>query len=113
MNLLITGQHVEITAPIREYVEKKMERVIRHFDQILEIAVILAVDSLSEKGRRQRAEVNLRVKGNVFHVEEFHEDMYAAIDGLVDKLDRQVLRYKGKIQDHQHEAIKYVDNSEL
>jgi putative sigma-54 modulation protein len=112
MNLLITGQHVEITAPIREYVEKKLDRVIRHFDQIIEIAVILAVDSLSEKGRRQRAEVNLRVKGNVFHVEEFHEDMYAAIDGLVDKLDRQVLRYKSKIQDHQHESLKYV-NSEL
>lgn len=110
MNLLITGQHLDITPAIRDYVEKKLDRVIRHFDQIIDIAVILGIEKPSEKDKRQRAEVNLRVKGNVFHLDHYAEDLYAAIDGLVDKLDRQVLKHKGKIQDHQHEALKYVSS---
>lgn len=110
MNLLITGQHLDITPAIRDYVEKKLDRVIRHFDQIIDIAVILGIEKPSEKDKRQRAEVNLRVKGNVFHLDHYAEDLYAAIDGLVDKLDRQVLKHKGKIQDHQHEPLKYVSS---
>jgi putative sigma-54 modulation protein len=108
MNLLITGQHLDVSPAIRDYVEKKIDRVTRHFDQIIDIAVILGVEQLSEKDRRQRAEVNLRVKGNVFHLDHYAEDIYAAIDGLVDRLDRQVLKYKGKVQDHQHESLKHV-----
>lgn len=108
MNLTITGQHLEITPAIRQYVESKLERVVRHFDQIIDIAVILGVEKLSEKGKSQRAEVNLRMKGNVIHVDNVAEDLYAAIDGLVDKLDRQVLKHKEKIQEHQHEGIKRV-----
>jgi putative sigma-54 modulation protein len=106
MNLTISGHHVELTPAIREYVQTKLERVRRHFDHVIDIAVILAVEKLAEKERRQRAEVNLRLRGNVIHVESFAEDLYAAIDTLVDKLDRQVLKYKTKIQDHQHESIK-------
>lgn len=106
MNLLISGQHLDITPSIRQYVENKLDRVVRHFDQIIEIAVILGVDKLSEKDKRQRAEVNVRMKGNMIHLDNFAEDLYAAIDGLVDKLDRQVLKYKEKIQDHQHESAK-------
>lgn len=108
MNLLITGQHVEITPPLRDYVEKKLDRVVRHFDQIIDIAVVLGIEKPSEKDKRQRAEVNLRVKGNVFHLDHYAEDLYAAIDFLVDKLDRQVLRYKEKIRSHQHEPLKHV-----
>lgn len=108
MNLTITGQHLEITPAIREYVESKLERVVRHFDQIIDIAVILGVEKLSEKSKSQRAEVNLRMKGNVIHVDNVADDLYAAIDGLVDKLDRQVLKHKEKIQEHQHEGIKRV-----
>lgn len=108
MNLMITGQHLEVTAALREYVESKLERVIRHSDQIIDIAVILGVEQLAEKDKRQRAEVNLRLKGNVIHVDNVADDLYAAIDGLVDKLDRQVLKHKAKIQDHQHEGIKRV-----
>lgn len=108
MNLLITGLHVDISPAIREYVETKLDRIVRHFDQIIDIAVILGVEKLSDKEKRQRAEVNLRVKGNVFHVEHYAEDLYAAIDGLVDRLDRQVLKHKGKVQDHQHEPLKQI-----
>ncbi|HEV2610113.1 MAG TPA: ribosome-associated translation inhibitor RaiA [Noviherbaspirillum sp.] len=106
MNLMISGQHLDLTPAIRQYVESKLERVLRHFDHVIDVAVILGVEKPSEKDKRQRAEVNLRVRGNVIHVESFAEDLYAAIDSLIDKLDRQVLKYKGKTQDHQHEAIK-------
>jgi putative sigma-54 modulation protein len=106
MNLTISGHHLELTPAIREYVQTKLERIKRHFDHVIDVAVILAVEKLPEKGKRQKAEINLRLPGNVIHVESIAEDLYAAIDGLIDKLDRQVLKYKTKIQDHQHEGIK-------
>ncbi|HZW12997.1 MAG TPA: ribosome-associated translation inhibitor RaiA [Noviherbaspirillum sp.] len=106
MNLIISGHHLELTPSIREYVETKLERIRRHFDHVIDVAVILGVEKPSEKEKRQRAEVNLRLRGNVIHVESFAEDLYAAIDLLIDKLDRQVLKYKTKVQDHQHEGIK-------
>jgi putative sigma-54 modulation protein len=109
MNLLLTGQHVDITPAIREYVETKLARVINHFDQIIDIAVVLGIEAPAEKDKRQRAEVNLRVKGHVFHLDHYAQDLYAAIDGLVDRLDRQVLKHKSKVQDHhQQEALKHV-----
>lgn len=115
MNLLITGQHVDVSPALREYVETKLERVTRHFDQIVDIAVILGVEKPSEKEKRQRAEVNLRVKGNVIHIDHYAEDLYAAIDGMVDKLDRQVLKHKEKVQGHKSEGIKHIaaDNAAL
>ena len=106
MNLTISGHHVELTPAIRDYVQSKLERIMRHFDHVIDVAVILSVEKLAEKDRRQKAEVNLRVRGNVIHAESIAEDLYAAIDILIDKLDRQVLKYKTKVQDHQHEAIK-------
>lgn len=106
MNLLLTGQHVDISPALRQYVETKLERVINHFDQIIDIAIVLGVEKPSEKDKRQRAEVNLRVKGNVIHLDHYAEDLYAAIDGLVDKLDRQVVRHKDKVQNHKNEALK-------
>lgn len=109
MNLLLTGQHLEISPAIRAYVENKLERVVHHFDKVIDIAVILGVEAPSEKDKRQRAEVNLRVKGKIFHLDHYAENIYAAIDGLVDRLDHQVVKYKGKLQDHhQHESVKHV-----
>jgi putative sigma-54 modulation protein len=108
MNLTISGHHLELTPAIREYVQTKLERIKRHFDHVIDVAVILAVEKLPEKEKRQKAEINLRLRGNVIHVESFAEDLYAAIDCLIDKLDRQVLKYKTKIQDHQHEGIKRI-----
>lgn len=109
MNLTITGQHLEVTPALRDYVTSKLERVVRHFDQIIDIAVTLGVEQLSEKDKRQRAEVNVRLKGNAIHLDNVADDLYAAIDGLVDKLDRQVLKHKEKIQSHQHEGIKRTE----
>ncbi|RJF97691.1 ribosome hibernation-promoting factor, HPF/YfiA family [Noviherbaspirillum saxi] len=108
MNLLLTGHHVDISPSLREYVENKLDRVIRHFDQIIDIAVVLGIEKPSEKDKRQRAEVNLRLKGNIIHLDHYAENLYAAIDGLIDKLDRQVVRHKDKLQDHKRAALKHV-----
>jgi putative sigma-54 modulation protein len=106
MNLTISGHHLELTPAIREYVQSKLERIKRHFDHVIDIAVILTVDKLSEKEKRQKAEINLRLRGKDLHVKSLAHDLYAAIDALIDKLDRQVLKYKNKVQNHQHAAIK-------
>jgi len=108
MNLTISGHHLELTPAIREYVQSKLERIKRHFDHVIDIAVILTVDKLPEKEKRQKAEINLHVRGKDLHAESISEDLYAAIDSLVDKLDRQVIKYKTKIQDHQHQALKHM-----
>ncbi|MGE5648954.1 ribosome hibernation-promoting factor, HPF/YfiA family [Noviherbaspirillum sp. UKPF54] len=112
MNLKISGHHLELTQPIRDYVQTKLERIRRHFDNVIDVTVILSVQKLSEKERRQKAEINLHMRGNVIHVESIHEDLYAAIDLMTDKLDRQVLKHKDKIQDHQHEAIKRIPETQ-
>lgn len=109
MNLTISGHHLEITPSMREYVLTKLDRVTRHFDQVVDINVLLSFEKLKEKERRQKAEVTLHVKGKDIFVETSHEDMYAAIDNLMDKLDRQVCRYKDKLQNHHHVAAKRLD----
>lgn len=102
MNLIIHGHHLEVTPALRDYVQDKLSRVRRHFDHVIEANVLLSVDKLDQK-----AEINLRVSGNTIYVESIEEDMYAAIDTLVDKLDRQVLRHKDRMRSHNaHEAIK-------
>lgn len=107
MNFKISGHHLDITPALREFVETKLERVIRHFDQVVGVSVLLSVDNQKEKDRRQRAEIILHLKGKEIFVEAQHEDLYAAIDMLVDKLDRQVIRYKDKVQSHDRESLKY------
>lgn len=113
MNLTISGHHLDVTPAIREYVQSKLERVKRHFDQVIDIAVILTVDNLKEKEKRQKAEINLRMSGKTVYVESLAQDLYAAIDALIDKLDRQVMKYKTKLKGHDHQAIKHLpDDSE-
>ena len=112
MNLTISGHHLEVTPAIREYVQTKLERVKRHFDHVIDIAVILTVDNLTEKEKRQKAEINLRLSGKTVYVESLSHDLYAAIDSLIDKLDRQVMKYKNKVQDHNHQAIKHMPEEE-
>jgi len=106
MNLTISGHHLEVTPSLREYVVTKLERVTRHFDQVVGITVLLSIEKLKEKERRQKAEVTLHVKGKDIFVEHAHEDLYAAIDELMDKLDRQVCRHKDRVQNHHHAAAK-------
>ncbi|MFN5722298.1 MAG: ribosome hibernation-promoting factor, HPF/YfiA family, partial [Betaproteobacteria bacterium] len=97
MNLTISGHHLDVTPPLREYVLNKLDRVRRHFDQVVDVNVILSVEKKKEKEQRQKAEVTLHVKGRDIFVEQSHEDLYAAIDQLMDKLDRQVVRHKDRV----------------
>lgn len=97
MNLQLTGHQLEITPAIRRYVTTKLERITRHFDHVIDVSVILSVDKL-----QQRIEANVHVPGGDIFCESTHEDMYAAIDALMDKLDRQIIRYKEKTIDHRH-----------
>ena len=106
MNLTISGHHLEVTPALREYVLTKLDRVTRHFDPVVVVSVLLTVEKLKEKERRQRAEVTLRVKGRDIFVEQADVDLYAAIDTLMDKLDRQVVRHKDRLQDHHHDSPK-------
>ena len=99
MNLTITGHHLEVTPAIRGYVEEKVSRINRHFDQVIDVTVILAVEKLKHK-----AEVNLHVRGKDIFVEAIDADMYAAIDALADKLDRQVVKHKEKSGDVHRES---------
>src|SRR3954464_9217737 len=109
MNLTISGHHLEVTPALREYVLTKRGRNTAHFDAVVDVNVLLTVENLKEKERRQKAEVTLHVKGKDIFVEQAHEDLYAAIDQLMDKLDRQVCRQKHKLQDHHHESPKRID----
>ncbi|MDR1967602.1 MAG: ribosome-associated translation inhibitor RaiA [Burkholderiaceae bacterium] len=108
MNLTISGHHLEVTPALRSYVESKLERIVRHFDQVVDVKVLLSVDNQKEKDKRQRAECRIGVKGNDLFAESSHEDLYAAVDELVGKLDRQVARYKEKMQSHDHAATKHL-----
>ncbi len=103
MNLSLSGHHLLITPAIRDYVTAKLERVTRHFDHVIDVNVVLSVDKL-----RQQVTANLHIRGKDIHAECIDPDMYAAIDALADKLDRQVLRHKEKQNGHRHEpgAIK-------
>jgi putative sigma-54 modulation protein len=94
MNIQITGHHVEVTAAIREYLNGKLERVTRHFDHVIDINVILSVDKL-----KQKVEATVHVRGKDIFAESDDPNMYAAIDSLIDKLDRSVIRHKEKQQD--------------
>ena len=99
MNLNLTGHHLDITPALRDYVVAKLDRVSRHFDHVIDVTVVLSVDKL-----QHRVEVNLHTRGKDIHVEAVEPDMYAAIDALIDKLDRQVLKHKEKRETHRHEG---------
>ncbi|MBK1852142.1 ribosome hibernation promoting factor [Marinobacter sp. 1-4A] len=91
MQLNISGHHVELTPALKDYVAEKFERLERHFDHISNCQVTLEVDKV-----RQIADATLHVVGGEIHAKAESEDMYAAIDGLVDKLDRQIIKHKEK-----------------
>lgn len=95
MQINLTGHHVEITDSLRNYVDTKFEKLERHFDHINNVHVILNVEKLNQK-----AEATLHVNGGELFANSEHTDMYAAIDGLIDKLDRQVIKHKEKLQRH-------------
>ncbi|MEK7876580.1 MAG: ribosome-associated translation inhibitor RaiA [Pseudomonadota bacterium] len=95
MNLHLTGHQLEITAAMRDYVTGKLGRIARHFDHVIDVRVILSVEKLKHK-----IEASVHLSGKDIFVESHDTDMYAAIDTLVDKLDRQILRHKEKNFEH-------------
>lgn len=99
MNLNLTGHHLDVTPALRDYVVGKLDRVTRHFDHVIDVNVVLSVDKL-----RHKVECNLHTRGKDIHAEAIEADMYAAIDALIDKLDRQVVKHKEKRSEHRHEG---------
>jgi putative sigma-54 modulation protein len=95
MQVKITGQHVDITEPLRAFIEEKLLRIERHVKPIQQVHVILHLDK-----NAHRAEATVNLKGTQLFAESLGEDMYAAIDTLIDKLDRQAIKHKEKMKDH-------------
>ena len=98
MNLNLTGRHLEITPAIRSHVTDKLNKVKRHFDNVIDINVILSVDKLVQK-----AEATVHLSGKDIHAETEDSNLYVAIDALVDSLDRQVLKHKEKRTANRHD----------
>ena len=95
MQITISGHHVDLTDSIKDYVNNKLSRLDKHHGQITSTNVILSVEKL-----RQKAEASIHVSGRDFFANSESEDLYAAIDSLTDKLDRQLLKHKEKISSH-------------
>ncbi|MDG1732046.1 MAG: ribosome hibernation promoting factor [Thalassotalea sp.] len=95
MQINLSGHHVEVTPPMRAYVESKLQKLERHFDHINNVYVVLKVEKL-----KQIAEATLHVNAGEIFASADSEDMYASIDGLIDKLDRQVIKHKDKLSSH-------------
>lgn len=95
MQINIDGHHVELTESMQDYIQSKMARIERHFDQVVDVHVVLNVEKL-----RHIAEATVHVAGNNIHAQSESDDMYAAIDLLLDKLDRQVKKHKEKLTKH-------------
>ena len=98
MQISVTGHHVEVTDALREYIHKKMDRIVRHFDQLMDVHYVISVEKL-----RHKAEATLKVRGGDIHADAEDTNMYAAIDALADKLDRLVKKRKEKNTDHHAE----------
>lgn len=103
MQISLTGHHVDLTDSMRDYVHQKFERLERHFDHVTNVHVILSIEKLIQK-----AEANMHVSGAEIFADASNEDMYAAIDKLVDKLDRQVIKHKEKMKNHRGNKIQPV-----
>jgi putative sigma-54 modulation protein len=95
MQLNVTGHHVDVTTSMKGYVEKKLDRIVRHSDHIIDVHCILTVEKL-----RHKAEATVLLNGATVYADAVEMDMYAAIDALADKLDRRVKKHKEKLSDH-------------
>ena len=107
MNLVISGRHVAVTPSIRSYLESKLSRIRRHFDHVIGVNVILAADHLARE-----VEVSCHVAGKEIFVKSGDPDLYAAIDAVADKLDRQIIKHKDRLHAHPHDALKHHSPSD-
>jgi putative sigma-54 modulation protein len=95
MQVIVTGHHLEITDSLRTHVNSKFEKLARHFDNVTDVHVILSIEKLMQK-----AEATVHINGAKLFAEDHQEDMYSAIDDMVDKLDRQITKHKEKVGSH-------------
>ena len=95
MQIDITGRQCDITTALRDYVNEKVGRITKHTDDVTDMHVILSVEK-----QQQKAEATVMLKGSKVYADSVDEDMYAAIDSLADKLDRQVIKHKEKVKNH-------------
>ncbi|HEX5514673.1 MAG TPA: ribosome-associated translation inhibitor RaiA [Gammaproteobacteria bacterium] len=95
MHINLTGHHVEITTPLRDYVNSKFRRLLQHVDNIVNVHVVLSIAKLEQK-----ADATIQLGGATLYADMVHDDMYAAIDGLIDRIDRQLVKHKEKTTDH-------------
>ncbi|WP_374086603.1 ribosome hibernation-promoting factor, HPF/YfiA family [Methylomicrobium lacus] len=95
MHVIVTGHHLEVTDALKAHVDTKFEKLARHFDNVADVHVILAVEKLIHK-----AEATLQISGAKLFAEDHQDDMYVAIDNIVDKLDRQIIKHKEKHLGH-------------
>jgi putative sigma-54 modulation protein len=95
MQLSVTGRHIDVTEALKSYVTEKIGKLQRHFEHVIDVHIILSVEKLTQK-----AEATVQLNGATLFAEDEQEDMYAAIDGLLDKLDRQILKHKDKLSGH-------------
>ncbi len=101
MQINVTGHHIEVTPALRAYVTEKLQRIVRHFDHVISIDVILKIEN-----HHKQAEGKVNAAGKSLFAQESRDDMYAAIDSLVDKLDKQVRRHKDRVRGHHASAAK-------
>lgn len=106
MQLTLTGHHVEVTEALRSYLEKRLERIKRHFDDVIDIHCVFTVEKLE-----QRAEATVHVSGSTIHAEAVDGNLYASIDALVDKLDRSIKKHKEKLHDHHADETRRATRS--
>lgn len=108
MNLHITGRNLEVTPPINAYVRNKLGKLSKHFDSVTDAQVILSIVKL-----KHIAEITLRVAGKDIHCSASEESLYAAIDLLADKVERQVIKYKSKSGNHAHQPHKRMESASI
>ena len=107
MNIHLTGHQIAVTPAIREYVDGKLQRIAHHFDQVIDVQVVMSVEKVAQK-----IEATVHVPGKDIFCESTAGDMYAAIDGLVDKLDRNILKHKEKHLSQRHDSAPLKHASE-
>ena len=107
MNLHLSGHHLEVTDSMRNYITGKLDRVKRHFDHVIDVNMILSVDKLVQK-----VEANVHLSGKNIFVESQDDDMYAAIDSLIDKLDRQIIKHKEKHGNRRGNAARQAESEQ-
>ena len=105
VNLTINSRDLEVTPAMRTHIESGMEKIRKHFDHVIDATVFFMIDNATEKALRHTAELTIHLKGKELYAEAHNEDLYHAIDAVVNKLERQVAKHKEKTQDHHHKKL--------